>query len=64
MNFEMLGVHRMQIKSIILFLKYLQDLVDRLTKAKVTDVNDFEWQSKLRAGWSLDDEGIVQCGGW
>ena len=43
MNFEMLGVHRMQIKSIILFLKYLQDLVDRLTKAKVTDVNDFEW---------------------
>lgn len=64
LNFEILGVHRMQIKSIILFLKYLQDMVDRLVKSKVSDVKDFEWQSKMRASWSLEDDGIIQCGGW
>jgi len=34
-------------------------MVDRLIKMKVTDGNDFEWQSKLRTNWSLEDEGIV-----
>ena len=31
---------------------------------KVVDGNDFEWQSKIKTNWSLEDEGIVQCGGW
>lgn len=39
-------------------------MVDRLMKSKVTDGADFEWQSKLRAGWSVEDEAIMQCGGW
>lgn len=64
MNFELLGVHKMQIKSVIMFLKYQQELVDRLIKMKVTDGNDFEWQSKIKTNWSLEDEGIIQCGGW
>ena len=64
LNFELMGIHRMQIKSVILFLRHLQDMVDRLFKAKVSDVNDFEWQSKVRPAWSLEDEAIVQCGGW
>jgi hypothetical protein len=43
MNFELLGVHKMHIKSVIMFLKYQQEMVDRLIKMKITDGNDFEW---------------------
>ena len=43
MNFELLGVHKMQIRSVVLFLKYLQDMINRLIESKVTDANDFEW---------------------
>ena len=43
MNFEMLGIHKMHIRSIILFLKYLQEMVARLIEAKVSDAHDFEW---------------------
>ena len=64
LNFELLGVNKMHIKSVILFLKYQQEMVERLEASKVTDVKDFEWESKLRTNWSPDDEGIVQCGGW
>lgn len=64
MNFELLGVQKMQIKSVVLFLKYQQDMIDRLIESKVTEVNDFEWQSKMRTNWSAEDEAIVQCGGW
>jgi len=59
MNFELLGVHKMHIKSVIMFLKYQQEMVDRLIKMKITDGNDFEWQCKLRTNWSLEDEGMI-----
>lgn len=59
MNFELLGVHRMQIKSVVMFLKYQQEMIDRLIESKVNDVNDFEWQAKMRTNWSPEDEAIV-----
>ena len=31
---------------------------------KVTNVNDFEWQAKLRLAWSSDFEAQAVCGGW
>lgn len=64
MNFELMGVNKMHIKSIVLFLKYQQEMVERLEASKVTDVKDFEWEAKIRTNWSIDDEAIVQCGGW
>ena len=54
----------MQVKSLVIFLRYMQDVVDRLINMKVSDVNDFEWQYKLKTNWNADDEGEVQCGGW
>ena len=48
MNFELQGVQKIQIKSIILFLKYQQEMVDRMINMKVQEANDFEWQSKFK----------------
>ena len=31
---------------------------------KVSDANDFEWMSKIKTTWSVEDEGLIQCGGW
>jgi len=64
LNFSVQGVSNMQVKSIVIFLRYMQDVVDRLINMKVSDVNDFEWQYKLKTNWNADDEGEVQCGGW
>ena len=63
-NFELLGTQKMQVKSIVLFLKYQQDMLERLLNMNVSEVNDFEWQSKLKSHWSTEDEGHVSCGGW
>jgi hypothetical protein len=64
LNFSVQGVSNMQVKSLVIFLRYMQDVVDRLINMKVSDVNDFEWQYKLKTNWNADDEGEVQCGGW
>ena len=64
LNFFVQGVSYMQVKSLVIFSRYIQDLVDRLINMKVSDVNDFEWQYKLKTNWNADDEGEVQCGGW
>ena len=48
MNFELQGVQKIQIKSVILFLKYQQEMVDRMINMKVQEANDFEWQSKFK----------------
>jgi len=45
------GVNKMNLKSMILFLKHQQELVDNLIGYKVTAPNDFEWMSKLRMSW-------------
>ena len=42
-NFELLGTQKMQVKSIVLFLKYQQDMLERLLNMNVSEVNDFEW---------------------
>ena len=39
-------------------------MVDRLSAAKVADATDFEWLSKMRPSWSLEDEAMVTCGDW
>lgn len=39
-------------------------MVDRLFQSKVIDVNDFEWLSKMRPSWSLEDEAMMTCGDW
>ena len=39
-------------------------MVDRLFQSKVIDANDFEWLSKMRPSWSLEDEAIMTCGDW
>jgi hypothetical protein len=54
----------MQVKSVVIFLRYMQDVVDRLINMKVSSVDDFEWQYKLKTNWNADNEGEVQCGGW
>jgi hypothetical protein len=33
----------MQIKNIVLFLRYMQDMVERLINMKVSTADDFEW---------------------
>ena len=63
-NFELLGIQKIQLKSLILFLKYQQELLDRLLNMKVETDKDFEWTSKFKTKWSLEDEAKVECGGW
>ena len=31
---------------------------------KVDSEKDFEWTSKLKTVWSIDDEARAECGGW
>ena len=64
MNFELLGIQKVQIKSLILFLKYQQETIERLQAMKVDSDKDFEWASKLKTVWSVDDEARAECGGW
>lgn len=64
LNFDLQGVSKMQVKSVVIFLRYMQDVVDRLINMKVSSVEDFEWQYKLKTNWNADNEGEVQCGGW
>ena len=54
----------MQLKSIIIFLRYMQDMVERLIDLRVQNTDDFEWQYKLRTSWNEKDEAEVICGGW
>ena len=42
----------MQIKNIVLFLRYMQDMVERLINMKVSTTDDFEWQYKLKTNWN------------
>lgn len=64
LNFDPQGVSKRQIKTVVIFLKYMQDLIHRLIDLKVQQVDDFEWQFKLKTNWNSNDEGEVQCGGW
>jgi hypothetical protein len=50
-DIELTGVHKLQLKSMVLFLKTQQELVDNLILYKVTEAHDFEWESKLRINW-------------
>lgn len=43
LNFELQGVQKMQLKSIVIFLRYMQDLVERLINLRVSTNHDFEW---------------------
>ena len=63
-NFELQGVQKIQLKRFILFLKYQQECIDRLIKMNVASDKDFEWVSKFKTKWSLEDEAKVECGGW
>lgn len=47
-----------------MFLKYQQEMVERLLGMKVDNDKDFEWASKFKTVWSVDDEARVECGGW
>ena len=58
------GVQRMRIKSLILFLKHQQEQVDTMINLKVMNINDFEWQSKVKITWTQDGEAQVVCGGF
>ena len=64
MNFELQGVQKLQIKSVILFLKFQQEILERLINMQVSEAHDFEWQSKFKTRWTTEDEGQVACGGW
>lgn len=39
-------------------------MVERLINMKVTTVDDFEWQYKLKTNWNQKDEAEINCGGW
>lgn len=43
LNFELQGVQKMQLKSIVIFLRYMQDLVERLINLRASTNHDFEW---------------------
>ena len=47
-----------------MFLRYQQDMVDRLIKMRVDEASDFEWQSKIKTAWTKDDDAEISCGGW
>lgn len=64
LEFELQGVHKLHLKSVMVFLRYMQDLVDRLINLKVKTTEDFEWQFKLKTNWNDDDQAEVICGGW
>jgi len=53
---EMPGIAKQRIKSIVLFLRHQQEIVDTLIRLQVANVNDFEWQAKLRLTWSAEFE--------
>lgn len=61
---EMPGLSTQRIKSVVLFLKHQQELVEALVQLEVANVNDFEWQSKLRLTWTPECEAQAVCGGW
>lgn len=63
-SFEFQGFHTMQMKSIILFLRHQQEIVDNMVKLRVTEKNDFEWASKLKLIWTEGDDVEASCGGW
>ena len=47
----------MNLKTMVLFLKHQQELVDNLINYKVDKPNDFEWMSKLRMSWKKTVQG-------
>ncbi len=61
---ELPGIAKQRIKSIVLFLRHQQEIVDTLIRLQVANVNDFEWQAKLRLTWSAEFEAQAVCGGW
>lgn len=72
-DFELTGVQKMIMKSVVLFLLHQRDSVDKMMTLDIHDKNDFEWLAKIKVHWNEvdeDDSGIalegpvVQCGGW
>lgn len=56
-DIELTGVHKLQLRSMVLFLKTQQELVDNLILYKVSEAHDFEWESKLRINWRKTIQG-------
>lgn len=49
--------HTMIMKSIILFLSYMRDVVLNLRMHNVTDLESYEWQKQMRLTWNASEPG-------
>ena len=53
------------VKSIIMFLSFMRDVVSDLESKKVTNIDNYEWQRQLRMNWNADENTCrVDCGGY
>ena len=63
--FKLHNNHHMVMKSIILFLSYLRDVVLNLRVQGISDIESYEWQKQMRLTWNASEPGCkVECGGW
>lgn len=49
--------HIMIMKSIIVFLSYMRDVVLSLRLENITDFESYEWQKQMRLTWSASEPG-------
>ena len=63
--FKLHNNNHMVMKSIILFLSYLRDVVLDLRVQGISDIESYEWQKQMRLTWNASEPGCkVECGGW
>jgi hypothetical protein len=64
-NFKLYKTHILVMKTIIMFLNSMRDVVFELRIKGIDDYDDYEWQKQIRLTWNATESGCkVEWGGW